>query len=174
MTNALPLSRPVHVADVPRQGRTVTIDTTAVERAGVAQLLGIPGISELSAVLQVAPFQADGVSVTGEIHAHVTQLCVVTSEAFDSDVTTPVSIRFSPDGVDPDAEVDLAELADPEAEDPPDLLSGDQIDLGGVVAEFLALALDPYPRKPGAAFEAKQDEEPTSPFDALKSLVRKN
>ena len=28
-----------------------------------------------------------------------------------------------------------------------------QIDLGALAAEFLALGLDPYPRKPGVAFD---------------------
>jgi len=46
-----------------------------------------------------------------------------------------------------------------------------------VAAEFLALALDPYPRKPGVEFESPQPEaepdEKASPFAALAKLKEK-
>jgi len=39
--------------------------------------------------------------------------------------------------------------------------------------EQLALALDPYPRKPGAALPVELLDEPTGPFAALARLTRK-
>ena len=43
-----------------------------------------------------------------------------------------------------------------------------------LAAEFFALGLDPYPRKPGVAFEAPQDrEDAASPFSALGGRARK-
>ena len=57
--------------------------------------------------------------------------------------------------------------------DPPDAIIDDTIDLGVVAAEFTALALDPYPRKPGAAFDDLTDpgdaEEPSA-FAVLERL----
>ena len=48
------------------------------------------------------------------------------------------------------------------------------IDLGALASEFLALALDPYPRKPGVEFEAPAvDDADESPFDALAELAKK-
>ena len=47
------------------------------------------------------------------------------------------------------------------------------IDLGELVAESLGLALDPYPRKPGAEFTtgAHDEKNPSpSPFAALEPL----
>jgi hypothetical protein len=38
-------------------------------------------------------------------------------------------------------------------QDPPDSIIHGQIDLGALAAEFLALNLDLYPRKPGVTFE---------------------
>ena len=56
-------------------------------------------------------------------------------------------------------------------EDPPDLIVDGRIDLGALAAEFLALGLDPYPRKPGAAFEPGEEEAGRdSPFAALARL----
>jgi hypothetical protein len=42
-------------------------------------------------------------------------------------------------------------VVDPEAEEPPEPLGPGGLDLGEAVAQQLAVALDPYPRAPGAA-----------------------
>ena len=61
-----------------------------------------------------------------------------------------------------------------EAEEPPDAIVDGKIDLGALAAEFLALGLDPYPRKPGASFESSEldlgSESIGSPFDILKKM----
>lgn len=45
-----------------------------------------------------------------------------------------------------------------------------RIDLGALTAEFLALGLDPYPRKPGVDFEPVASGPESGPFDALRRL----
>jgi hypothetical protein len=169
----LPLSRPVTLADVPPAGRDVSIITSGKEREAVARLLQLPGIAALEAALRVSPYGRDGLAVAGEVHAQLTQVCVVTGDAFESDVVAPVDIRFSPHGQDPNAPLGPDELVDPEAEDPPDLLVGGRIDLGAIVSEFLALALDPYPKKPGASFSTYAEPGAESPFGALSSLTKR-
>jgi len=64
-------------------------------------------------------------------------------------------------------------VLDPDGPDIPDQFTGDSIDVGAVVAEFAALAIDPYPRKPDAAFPETAEKEPEeekrpSPFAVLK------
>jgi Large ribosomal RNA subunit accumulation protein YceD len=169
----LPLSRPVTLADVPPAGRDVSIITSEKERGAVARLLQLPGIAALEATLRVSHYGKDGLEVAGEIHAQLTQACVVTGEHFESDVVAPVEIRFSPHGQDPNAPLGADELVDPDAEDPPDLLVGGRIDLGAVATEFLALALDPYPKKPGASFSTYAEPGAESPFGALSSLKKR-
>ena len=44
------------------------------------------------------------------------------------------------------------------AEDLPELLDTQEIDVGELVAQHMALALNPYPRSPGAALELSTDE----------------
>ena len=57
------------------------------------------------------------------------------------------------------------------AGDPPEALHDGVIDLGAVAIEFLLLGIDPYPRKPGAVFDAPPAGDPTShPFAALAAL----
>ena len=45
-----------------------------------------------------------------------------------------------------------------------------KIDLGQYAVEQLALALDPFPRKPGATFVQPEEPAEISPFAALKAL----
>ena len=59
-----------------------------------------------------------------------------------------------------------------EDNDPPDLIIDGHIDLGAVTVEFLALGLDPFPRKPDAKFSyidpADQKENPFAKLITLK------
>ena len=64
-----------------------------------------------------------------------------------------------------------AEDDDPEA--PDDIpYGGGSIDLGEAAAEQLALALDPYPRRPGAVLAETTAAADRSPFAALARLQR--
>jgi hypothetical protein len=59
------------------------------------------------------------------------------------------------------------------AEDTPDEIESPVYDLGTALREELVLAIDPYPRAPGVAFEAPADEiRPESPFAVLEKLKR--
>ena len=66
----------------------------------------------------------------------------------------------------PQADKDI-EIENPEG---PDEIEDGAVDLAAYVVEHLFLALDPYPRKPGAVFEPPAAEAEPSPFDVLKSL----
>ena len=61
-------------------------------------------------------------------------------------------------------------------DDEPDPIVDGKIDLGALAAEFLALGLDPYPRKPGAEFAApvaeEDDDSPFAPLTELKPMDR--
>jgi hypothetical protein len=61
---------------------------------------------------------------------------------------------------------------DPEADDPPDEMVNERLPLGAYVVEDVSLAVDPFPRKPGAAFEAPDAASEPSPFAVLSQLKR--
>ena len=64
---------------------------------------------------------------------------------------------------------------DPEAPDEIEA-EGDSVDLGEAIAEQLALALDPYPRVPGAALPGEGEGEeppPSGPFAGLAALRKR-
>jgi uncharacterized metal-binding protein YceD (DUF177 family) len=107
------------------------------------------------------------------LEAEVTQACVVTLEPVASRIErsfgrelhfrgtgrhaaeTPSTLEISPDEGDEVEEIESLHF-----------------DLTAPVLEELLLALDPYPRRPGVAFDPGEEgaARPESPFAALKSL----
>jgi hypothetical protein len=160
-----PLSRPVAVDNLPAQGIEATVEATVEECAALAADFKLAAIRSL-----VGRYKLTGtperVRVTGRITAAVTQVCVVTLDEFDSTLDEAVEVDFSaPDSLP---------LTTGESEreyEPPDEIVNGHIDLGSITAEFLALGLDPYPRKPGVdfAYEVK-DDGAEGPFAALGKL----
>jgi hypothetical protein len=81
----------------------------------------------------------------------------------------PIEARFAdPEYVPAPTKKEIERTLDDE--DPPEPLPDGFIDLGALAVEFLALALDPFPRKPGAAFDSADSDETPSPFAALAAL----
>ena len=89
--------------------------------------------------------------------ADITQTCVATLEDFDSSCRGGGRGGFRPAGGHA-AQHAEAEPTQHDFDDPPDEIVNGRIDLGALTAEFLALALDPYPRKPGAASRARRGD----------------
>jgi len=170
MTEAQPLTRVVRIDALPKEGQTVTIEASAPEREALARLYELPAIAVLTAELRVEPAGRGGARVTGAVHGEFTQTCVVSLEPFAETVDEAVDVRFAPRAQEGSARPAAREtltfsLAD---EDDPDPVVGGKIDLGALTAEFFALGLDPYPRKPGVEFAAPAEPAaPDSPFTAL-------
>jgi hypothetical protein len=163
-----PFSRPLVVADLPADGLDLTIEATAEERAALARNFGLAGLERLAARFAVRG-TPKRLSVTGRVEASLTQICVVTLEPFDSDLTEDVDVAFAEPGT---AAAIAQEAAKPEGDaDPPDDIVDGVVDLGALATELLALGLDPYPRKPGVAFDyVDAGTTRSSPFAALAKL----
>jgi uncharacterized protein DUF177 involved in 23S rRNA accumulation len=176
MTEAGPLSRVVRIDALPKEGQTLTVEASPAEREALASLYKLPAIAALTATLHVEPAGGGGARVTGVVHGAVTQICVVSLELFNATVEEHVEVRFAPQ-----ADEDLSRRAGRETlafsladEDDPDPVIDGKIDLGALAAEFFALGLDPYPRKPGAEFVAPAEPAPPdSPFAALAARPAK-
>jgi hypothetical protein len=187
-------SRPLEVGEVPPEGLDLTVSATEAERQAIAVENGLERLAKLEGNFRVLPRGKDGLTATGEMRARVTQICVVTLDPFDSEIVEPMDVKFAPATVPAEAGMpggiasrrrrrgarleDSAAAAIPtvewQGEDPPDPIVDGRIDLGALAAEFLALALDPYPRKPGVEFEEPEvvadDPVGESPFSKLQTL----
>lgn len=172
-----PLSRPLSAAKVPPEGMEVQVVATETERAALAALNALPAILSLSARLHARRWRGEGLEITGELRARLRQNCVLTLEEFETEVVEPIEARFAPprDATTQRSRRHAPQRDDADAdafgEDPPDTLVGGGVDLGAIISEFLTLALDPYPRKPGAEFVEPAPAEPSgvaSPFAHLQ------
>jgi hypothetical protein len=165
-------SVPVRLSDVSRGPALRRLEPDEAQRKAIAAALDLAGLPAFSGEARVAPWH-DGAEIEGRWTARVTYTCGVSLELFDEDLegefivrAVPPSSPLAAEAAAPEGEVDL----DVEADDPPDVLEGETIDLAAYLVEHLALALDPFPRKPGAVFEAPPPEGPESPFAVLKRL----
>lgn len=170
MGAALTWSRPLKLHELARGPLRLTLSPDEAERAALAKRLGLQSLPALTADLTVKPW-LDGVEVAGRFKAVVEQICGVSLDPFEQPLEGEIDLRAVPAGSPHAAAPEGGELElDPDAPDAPDVLQGDAIDLAAVVAEHLALEIDPFPRKPGATFDYQPPAEETSPFAALKKL----
>lgn len=190
MTGAEPeFSRVVGRGEIARGETLRDIAADERERAALARRFDLLALDSLEARLRLRPEGSQGrpglVTLEGRLSAAVVQRCVVTLEAVPAVVEEELALLFSlagpgePGGPAAAMEVEV----DAEGEDPPEPIGPQGLDLGEVVAEQLALALDPYPRAPGADLAAladdvgvsgvaEQPDAPAGPFAALAALKR--
>jgi uncharacterized metal-binding protein YceD (DUF177 family) len=166
-------SRPIAVDQVGPQEIAREIVANAAERARLAERFGLLSLDRLIADLKLKRADAGLIQVRGRFEAEVVQACVVTLEPVRSRLSEGFTVAFTTaSGGDPGAVV-----IDPEDEDPPEELIEGRIDLGEMVAQQLAVALDPYPHAPGIAAETDasdqddaREEKTVNPFAALAQL----
>lgn len=136
-------SRPLPITRIGPTGLDTTIEANPSERARLATRLKLPGIGTLSCRFRLFPGPRNSILAECWLTALITQICVVSLDEFEGAVTDHVMVRFVPAGIE-------STEIDPESPDEIPFTNG-TIDLGEAAAEQLALALDPWPRKPGAA-----------------------
>jgi uncharacterized metal-binding protein YceD (DUF177 family) len=165
---ATPWSVPVTLQDVPEEGLHVELKADEATRAAVAKSAGLRALPRLAATFEVKRRPGNGLHVVGRVSATVGQDCVVTLDPVENDVDEEVDLVFMPGAPGGAETVDVAD-------DAPEPLVDETIDLGAIATEFLILGIDPYPRKPEAVFEAPKVENEASshPFAALAALQKK-
>jgi uncharacterized metal-binding protein YceD (DUF177 family) len=158
------LSRPLPLDRVDARGLEVTVEASAAECAALTRRFAIPAVETLTCRFRLRRAAPGIVDADGTLQARVVRTSVVTLEDFAQDVAEAFGLRFVPAGQETDDD-------DPDAPDEV-AYTGAALDLGEAAAEQLALALDPYPREPGASFpESESDGDPAAaPLAALARL----
>ena len=166
-------SRSYRMDTLGEQPRAVAIEAGSEEREALARRFGLERIDALAAEARLSRGR-DTVSAAGRVTAGIVQTCVATGEPVPARIDEEFRIEFRPQPeVGAEEEIELSE-----SELDVVFYDGAAIDLGEAVAETVALALDPYPRSPGAEAAlreagVKSEEEArleASPFAALKGL----
>lgn len=143
-------SRVVQADRVESTSGGLALSATAEEREGLARRYGILGVERLDATVRLHWRAGGQVVLDGEFDADVVQSCVVTLEPVAGHVADSFQVVFDPEApreaIGEDIEVMQGEEL---GEDLEPLVDG-RIDVGEMVAQYLALSLEPYPRRPEA------------------------
>lgn len=170
MTDQLPWSERIRLDQIG-QGLSRRLSADAGQRGRIAEALDLAALDRLDADLEIKP-AARGWRLTGRVRASAVQTCGLTLEPLPVEIDAPVEVEFT-EASDADPAPRVIDT-DPETPDGPDVIEDGGVDLAAYAVEHLALNLDPWPRKPGAVFEAPESEAEPSPFAVLANLKQKS
>ncbi|MBI1180548.1 MAG: DUF177 domain-containing protein [Alphaproteobacteria bacterium] len=182
--SARELRRPVEIASLPEGGRDVAFTASSEECAAIAARLDLLDLADFRVSGRLEPLRR-GRAARFEAHlsARVTQACVVSLDPVESRIEEDISTEL----VD-EAEAEALAATDPEETEERDweVLEEGAVDLGELAVQHLALALDPYPKRPdlqdeppvtarsgGQEEESEAEAADSNPFAVLKRLKDK-
>jgi uncharacterized metal-binding protein YceD (DUF177 family) len=153
-------------------GDEVSIAATEEQRAALAAFSGVLRVDAFEARVLLKKLSTDRFRLDFKLHADLVQACVVTlrevpariEREFMRELHFNAALRRSP--IAPEVE-DI-----PLDDELPEEIDSLHYDLAAPLIEEFVLALDPYPRAPGVAFEPRIEggEAPENPFAVLKGL----
>jgi hypothetical protein len=166
-----PLDWSYRVREIPEAGLREMRSATAAERESVAAALEVVSCEELTARFDIRATGKGHYRLAGNVAAKLTQTCVVTLEPIAQTAEGTFDVEFWPAGSIPEQGEDEVEALSVAEIEP---IEHGLIDAGRIVFETLSASVDPYPRKPGAEFQADpldDSEKPAGgPFAALQKL----
>lgn len=141
-------SRPFLVDQVGGREIAREIEASAAERAALADRLDLVMLDSLTASLRLRRLPDGLIRISGRFTADLVQSCVVTLAPVPARCAGEFTMLFG-DQPTAEAAIQAVEIDAVGADEPEPILNG-AIDLGEAVVQQLAVALDPYPRAPGA------------------------
>ncbi len=170
-------SRPIEVDRVGHTEVVHEISATAEECAALAKRFDLLALDRLEARVRLRRARGGSLlRLAGRLKADVVQSCVVTLAPVPSHVETEFTALYG----DGDVGGEGIEI-DPEIESTLEPWPDGPLDLGETVAQELVLALEPYPRAPGAALDPSYEPsgepaappEKVNPFTVLGNLRKR-
>jgi Large ribosomal RNA subunit accumulation protein YceD len=165
------------VLDIPESGLLTERHATPEELEAIAHALELVVCSNLAATYTIMPTGGGHYRLSGRLQASLEQACVVTLEPVAEAVDETFDVAFWPEADIPEpasGEIDI----DDEPEIEPIVVG--QIQVGRVIFECLAGAIDPFPRKADAALEhvaasprGRPDDRSETPFAVLAKIKEK-
>jgi hypothetical protein len=160
--------------DIPDAGLEVERSATEDERKAIAASLDLIACMSLTARYRIAPRGEGHFRLTGTLQARVEQSCVVTLEPLSNDVSEGFTVDYWPETEIPAPSGGIVDV-----HDEPDLepIVAGRIQVGRVVFESLAGAIDLFPRKPGVTFDVPDENARPAgegPFAALAKIRAKS
>ena len=174
LINITHLPSPSEVVELP-------IDDKALKT--FARVCDVLVFNNLSAKFRFKRWRKHGVTVYCDFNAKLEQECVATLKPVLGRINKTIERQFIPEKNNdykmPEI-IDGEMILDPEANDLPDILESDSINLWDILTEELILAIDPFPRAAGVetSFGVSEEEihkelveQTHNPFSDLKTLI---
>ncbi len=166
--------------------RTIRLEPTPEERTRLAKRIGVVSLDVLQAEVTMSRDSGSRiVYVSGHLTARVGQVCVITGKKLKNDIVDTFeawyadpqqSVSFAKAKMEREVLKGVGETPMLEESEDPEAIEDGQIDIGELTAQFLSLAIDPYPQAEGADVpEVAEQKEKTfgevfeNPFAALKN-----
>ena len=171
MNTGLPLSHLYNLNRLGQAGDEVSFSATEEERTALARFTDVLRVDLFAAHAVLRKPAPNRFQLDFTLEADIVQACVVSL----ADVPSHIERRFSRElHFDPA----LKRAKDRPVEDflqeddKPEEIDSLHYDLAAPLIEEFVLAIDPYPKAPGVAFEAPKDAQdtPENPFAVLKGL----
>jgi uncharacterized metal-binding protein YceD (DUF177 family) len=172
MSEELPFSHLYNLNRLGQAGDQVSFSATEEERAKLARFLDVPRVRLLAARVILKKLAPNRFQLDFTFEADLDQACVVTL----ADVPARIDGQFARELHFTPALKRSKGQPEPEDilldDDKPEEIDSPHYDLAAPLFEELVLAIDPYPRAPGVAFEPPNEglDAPESPFAVLKGL----
>lgn len=175
-TSTAEFSHEVDLTSLSRGEKRVRLTASKEECAKIAARLGVIAVDELNGELTLKATKVE-ITIRGHMRARLIRECVASLEEMDEEISEDFDVTFlrqadehafSSEDASDDASWDGEEV-------PPEIHEGDHFDLGEFLVQQLALAMDPFPRKPGAVSlaEAYGGGGKVSPFSGLREKLEK-
>ena len=165
----------LNVDSLGEAAKRVRLDANDVARAALAERFDLESVESLTGDLTVERIKGgDLIRIRGRMTAAITQTCIVTGRSVPAEIEENVEERFGPPR-ETAAEVEITI----DEEDPPEPIAEGGVDLGEIISQYLGVAIDPYPKVPGAEipqrYQPEEGQTPITrknPFEVLTTLKR--
>ncbi len=175
----LPFSHLYNLARLGKAGDTVSFTADAAQRGAIAAWSGVLSVDAFAVTVDIRKLGSTRFRLDYRLAAQITQACVVTLVPVPAALARDFSRRLQFVGAahhPGSGESSGGTVFDPGAEEGPEDIESLHYDLAVPALEEYSLALDPYPRSPGAEFstELEADAGRENPFAVLKSLKQRS
>jgi hypothetical protein len=171
-----PIERLYDLNRLSEAGYEAVIELGPDERAKLAQWVDVLGVNRFEGRVSLTRLSATRFNYAAHLEADIVQACTVTLEPVSASLSLDFTrelhlVRQVKKMIDFSGE--LSPIAGDA--DVPEEIDSTRFDLAAPLLEEFTLAIDPYPRAPGVAFDAPAatEEPPENPFAVLAKLKEK-
>ncbi|MBI1262397.1 MAG: hypothetical protein GC184_11795 [Rhizobiales bacterium] len=172
------LSIPVSMAEVGDKAKRLKFVADKDQRKAIAKRLDLLSLDRFEGQLQIRPWRRAGLVLQGHIIADLSQACVVSLEPVADHLDVSFTTHFLPQDMIDELEKKMMEegeiFIDAENDDPIDPIIQGSVNVGESSVQQLALAVNPYPRKPDVDFTPPESAAAPkeNPFAVLEKLKK--